>query len=153
MVLATVFRDARGIIYIDYLEKGPKITGESSLLNQLKVETKNKRPHLQKKKILFRQENARVHTCAVSMAKIAELKFVLLPHPPYSPELAPSDFFRFPNFKIWLGGQRFTSDEEVIASTEAYFEEFEEIYFLGGLRTLEKRLDKCMEVKEDYVEK
>jgi len=49
--------------------------------------------------------NARVHTCAVSMAKIAELKFELLQHPPYSPDLVPSDFFLFPNLKKWLGAE------------------------------------------------
>ena len=41
------------------------------------------------KKILFHQDNARMHICAISMDKIMELKFELLQHPP---DLAPSDF-------------------------------------------------------------
>ncbi|XP_023217030.1 histone-lysine N-methyltransferase SETMAR-like [Centruroides sculpturatus] len=154
-VMATVFWDTRGIIYTDYLEKGKTITGEyyASLLHRLSEEIKEKRPHLKKKKILFHQDNARVHTCAVSMAKITELKFELLPHPPYSPDLAPSDFFLFPNLKKWLGGQRFTSNEMVIAQTNAYFEDLPKSYFLDGLKKLEKRLEKCIELKGDYVEK
>lgn len=154
-VMATVFWDVRGIIYIDYLAKGKTITGEyySSLLSRLSYEIKAKRPHLKKKKILLHQDNARVHTCTVSMAKIMELKFELLPHPPYSPDLAPSDFFLFPNLKKWLGGQRFMSDDEVITKTEEYFEGFSSSYYLDGIRRLEKRLDKCVELKGDYVEK
>ena len=35
--------------------------------------------------------------------KIIELKFESLQHPPFSPNLAPSDFFLFPNLKKWLG--------------------------------------------------
>lgn len=154
-VMATVFWDARGIIFIDYLEKGKTITGEyyASLLDRLSEEIKEKRRHLARKKILFHQDNARVHTCAVAMAKIAELKFELLQHPPYSPDLAPSDYFLFPNLKKWLGGQRFTSNEELIAQTNAYFEELPKSYFLDGLKALEKRLDKCIQLKGDYVEK
>ena len=80
--MATVFWDARGIIYTDYLEKGQTITGAyyASLLHRLSDEIKKKSPYLKKKKILFHQDNARVHTCAVSMTKVMELKFELLQH-------------------------------------------------------------------------
>ncbi|KAG5310817.1 MOS1T transposase, partial [Pseudoatta argentina] len=71
-------------------------------------------------------------------AKLVELRYKLLLHPPYSPDLAPYDFFLFPNLKKWLGGKKFTSNEEVIAETEAYFAEFDKSYFLEGLRTWQK---------------
>jgi len=93
--MATVFWDSRGVILIDYLQKGKTITGAyyASLLDKLKTEIAEKRPHLQKKKILLHQDNAPSHTSAVAMAKIHELRFELLDHPSYSPDLAPSDFF------------------------------------------------------------
>lgn len=56
------------------------------------------------------------------MAKLHELGFELLPHPPYSPDLAPSDYCLFADLKRMLRGKRYRSDEEVIAETEAYFE-------------------------------
>ena len=71
----------------------------------------------------------------------------------HSPGLAPSDFFLFPNLEKCFGGQRFTSKEEVIVQTEAYFEDLPKSFFLGGLKKLEKRLEKCIELKGDYVEK
>ena len=52
----------------------------------------------------------------------------------------------------WLGRQRFTSNEKVIAETDAYFEDLQKSYFLDGLKKLEKRLEKCIELKGDYVE-
>ncbi|GFX68646.1 histone-lysine N-methyltransferase SETMAR [Trichonephila clavipes] len=76
------------------------------------AELAEKRPHLQKKKILFHQDNAPSHTSSVAMAKINELVFELLDHPPYSPDLAPSDFFLFPHLKFALGGHRFSSNKE-----------------------------------------
>ena len=82
------------------------------------------------------------------MTKIHKLGYELLPHPAYSPNLVPSDYFLFPNLKKWLGGKRFGSNEEVITGTNAYFEG----YYLEGIKKLETRWTKCIELKGDYVE-
>jgi len=50
-------------------------------------------------------------------------------HPPYSPDLAPCDFFLFPNLKTWLSGKKFSSNEEVIVAVNEYFADFETAYF------------------------
>lgn len=42
----------------------------------------------------------------------------------YSPDLTACNIFQFPNKKTKLGGE-IDSNEEVIAETEAYFEEFD----------------------------
>lgn len=154
-VMATVFWDSKGIIFIDYLEKGRTITGQyyAQLLDRFDDALKRKRPHLIKKKVLFHHDNAPAHSSHVATAKLVELGYELLPHPPYSPDLAPCDFFLFPNMKKWLGGKRFTSNEEVIAETEAYFAELDKLYYLEGLKKLEYRWTKCVELKGDYVEK
>ena len=54
-----------------------KINGEyyANLLQRLSDIIKKKRPHLAKKKVLFHQDNAPVHTSVIAMAKINELKF------------------------------------------------------------------------------
>ena len=54
-VMARVFRDVHGIISIDYLEKGRTITGAyyAALLDRLVDDIGKKRPHLEKKKMLF----------------------------------------------------------------------------------------------------
>ena len=61
--------------------------------------------------------NAPAHTSAVVVAKLMELGFQLVSHPPYSPDLAPSDYYLFPNMKKWLAGKRFYGNEDVIAET------------------------------------
>jgi len=151
--MATVFWDSQGVIYIDYLEKGKMVTElyYAELLGRFDAELQNKRPHLVKKKVLF--YNAPAHASAVAMAKLVELHYVLLPHPPYSPDFAPCEFFLFPNLKKSLVGQKFESNEEVIAGTEAYFADLEKTYFSVGLKKLEYRRVKCIELKGDYVQK
>jgi len=61
--MASVFWDAEGILFIAYLEEGKTITGEyySNLLTRLDEKIREKRPGLQKKKIIFRQDNAPAH--------------------------------------------------------------------------------------------
>ncbi|KAJ8705419.1 hypothetical protein PYW08_012465 [Mythimna loreyi] len=150
----TVFWDLQGVIYIDYLEKGKTITGlyYADLLGRFDAELKKKRPHLAKKKVLFHHDSAPVRTSAAAMAKLVELRYELLPHPPYSPDLAPCDFFLFPNLKKSLAGNRYGSNN-VIAATEAYFAEFDKKYFSDGLKKLEHRWALCIVLKGDYVEK
>ena len=58
-----------------------------------------------------------------------ELGHELIPHPPYSSDLALCDFFLFPNLKTWLGGKKFSSNEEVIVAVNEYFADFETAYF------------------------
>ncbi|CAK9809282.1 hypothetical protein ANTQUA_LOCUS5971 [Anthophora quadrimaculata] len=61
-VMATVFWDSRGVIFIDYLQKGKTITRAyyASLLDRLEAEIAEKRPHLQKKNLVPSRQ------CAVS---------------------------------------------------------------------------------------
>jgi len=58
-----------------------------------------------------------------------ELGYELIPHPPYSPDLIPYDYFLFPNLKTWLNGKKFSSNEEVILAVNEYFADFETAYF------------------------
>jgi len=93
--MASVFWDSEGILFIDYLEKGKTITGKyySNLLTRLDEIICEKRPNLQKKKIIFYQGNAPAKKRVLAMGKLRDLHHELLKHPPYSPDLAPSDFY------------------------------------------------------------
>ena len=92
--------------------------------------------------MFFHHNNAPAHTSAIATAKLFFLRYEILPHPPYSPDLAPSDYFLFPNMKTWLGGKRFSSNEEIIAATNENFEGFDENNFLEGIKELEYRYNK-----------
>lgn len=153
-VLASIFWDAHGIIFIDYLEKGRTINSDYyiELLDRLDAEIKRKRPHMAKKKKLFHQDNAPSHKSIKTMAKLNDLGYELLPHPPYSPDLAPSDYYLFPDLKRWLQGKRFYSNEEVEFETDSYFGRFDADYYSKGIKMLEDRWNKCVSLEGNYVE-
>ncbi|KAG5319484.1 SETMR methyltransferase, partial [Acromyrmex heyeri] len=117
--VATVFWDARALL---------------DCFNNI---LKKNCPHLVKKKVLFHQDNAWVHMCPAPMAKFNKFRYELLAHSAYSSDLVLCDYYLFPNLKKWFGGKRFTTREQLIAETKAYFE----------------GLGKCIEPKENYVEK
>jgi len=100
-VMASVFWDAEGILFIDYLEKDKKITGEyySNILTRLGEKIREKSSGLQKRSIFY-QDNATAHKSVLAMRKLRDLHYELLEHPPCFPDLAPSDFFLFPKLKI-----------------------------------------------------
>jgi histone-lysine N-methyltransferase SETMAR len=99
-------------LFIDCLKKGKTITGKcySNLLTRLDEKIREKRPGLQKKKIIFHQDNAPAHKSVLAMGKLRDLHYKLLEHPPYFPDVAPSDFSLFPKLKFFLAGQRFSSN-------------------------------------------
>ena len=105
------------------------------------------------KGVLFHQDNAPAHSSAVAMATIHDCGFQLVPHPPYSPDLAPSDFHLFPNLKKDLAGQRFTTDEEVIDAVDSYLEDQPKNFYCSSIEAVRHRWRKCVDSQGDYVEK
>ena len=153
-VMASVFWNSHGIVYINYLEKEKYINSDYyiELLVRFKDEIAKKRPHLKKKKITFHQDNSPCHKSMKTMAKLSELGYELLPHPPYSPDLSPSDYWLFSDFKKILQGKRFSSNEEVIAETEAYFEAKDKSFYKHGIEKLEKRWNDGIALEGDYID-
>jgi len=84
--------------------------------------------------MLFHQDNARVHMSTIAMSKLHELKYELVRDPPYSPDLAPSDYYLFQNLEKLLGGKKFTSNSEIMDYVNDYFEDFDKLYFLESIK-------------------
>lgn len=154
-LMATVFWDSKGILLIEYKKKGETInaTSYASTLHNLREEIKKKRRGKLAAGVLLLHDNAPVHTARVSKAAARDCGFEEIQHPPYSPDLAPSDYFLFPDLKKCLRGKRFSDDEELKSAINGYFAGKEEIYFFEGLKKLISRCNKCIDVRGDYIEK
>ena len=146
--MATVFWDSKGIILIDYKPAGTSITGEyyANVIKQLRVAIKEIRRGKLAAGVLL-------HKSRVVQAAIRKCKFEQLNHPPYSPDLAPSDYYLFRNLKSHLRGTRFRDDGELKAATEAWFEDHIDDFYFKGIHCLKEKWAKCIEVKGDNIEK
>lgn len=154
-IMATIFWDCEGILLIDYKVKGLNITGEyyANILRQLREAIKEKRRGKLTRGVLLLHDNAPVHTAHVAKAAVLESGFETITHPPYSPDLAPSDYFLFPNLKKDLRGHRFSNDEALKAAVVEHFDTKDKKYFYEGLKKLIDRCYKCINIGGEYIEK
>ena len=154
-VMATVFWDPQGVIMLDFLVKKSTITVAyyANLLDQLRTLICEKRWGKLSKGILFQQDNARVHTCKIAMDAVERNRYELIPHPTYSPDLAPSNYFLFPNLKKDIRGRHLRSNEEVVAAVEDWARDKDPGFFSSGLMALEHRWSKCIILEGNYIEK
>ena len=103
--------------------------------------------------VLLLHDNAPVDKSRVAQTAICECKFEQINHPPYSPDLAPSDYCLFRNLKSHLRGTRFRDDDELKAATEACFEDQIDDFYFKDIDCLKEKWAKCIEVKRDNIEK
>jgi histone-lysine N-methyltransferase SETMAR len=154
-IMATVFWDFEGVLLVDYLPRGHTITGEyyAKLIPKVRQAIKEKRRGKLRCGVLFHQDNAPPHKSCVSMAAIHNAGFEIFQQPPYSPDLAPSDYFLSPKLKERLRGTHFSDDEEVMTSVNEWLAEQDKDFFSKGIKALEQRYTKCINLSGDYVEK
>ncbi|PNF29571.1 hypothetical protein B7P43_G01924 [Cryptotermes secundus] len=81
------------------------------------------------KQVAFLQDNARPHTAKTTLETLRKLKWNLLTHPPYGPDLAPSDFYLFGRFKSDLQGMRFVDNDAVIQTVREWIRRQPQAFF------------------------
>jgi len=115
-VMLTLFWDEKGVILEQYTPRGTTVTSASFsdlLKDHLQRAIESNQRGLLSSGVLLQHDNARPHTACTTVATMTDMHFECLPHPPYSPDLAPSDFRMFGPLKEAMGGKKFHSDEEV----------------------------------------
>ncbi|UYV63396.1 hypothetical protein LAZ67_2003952 [Cordylochernes scorpioides] len=75
---------------------------------------------------------------------LENFKWEIFTHPPYSPDLAPSDFHLFPALKLQLGGKKhFANDDEVQAEANHWLRRQDTAWYNSGIKKLLQRYQKC----------
>ena len=124
-----------------------------SLLETVHSKLPSIRPGKIGKRPILLHDNARVHTAKATMAKLHELKWQLLPHPPYSPDLAPSDFHLFGVLKDPLRGRHFGNESELKSAVNEVVKGMSKEWFEAGTKKIVGRWKRCIDLQGDYVEK
>nr|CAP20021.1 transposase [Eriphia verrucosa] len=154
-IMATTFWDCKGVLMLDYAPRGRTITGQyyAEELARLKECIRQKRRGKLSHGVLLLHDNAPVHKARVAQVALCECEFEKLNHPPYSPDLAPGDYFLFRHLKAALRGRRFEDDEDVQHAVQEWIEQQSGDFWLSGIRSLRDKWHKCIEVEGGYIEK
>ncbi|GFR67681.1 transposase [Elysia marginata] len=105
----TIFWESEGVVHTEFLEPGNTVNS-TKYVNTLEKLKARLRPVRSEKVSIIYHDNARPHTSLETRTALDRLGLRTLPHPPYSPDLAPSDFFLFPKLKDYLKGNRYETD-------------------------------------------
>jgi hypothetical protein len=83
---------------------------------------------------------------------LAEKQIAVLEHPPYSPDLAPCDFFLFLKVKSVLKGTRFASVTEVKKKTTELLRQLTDDELQHGFDQWKIRMQRCVDAEGEYIE-
>jgi len=147
------FWDEKGLLLLEFMSQKTTITGQTyaTTITALREAIKEKRREKLSAGVLLLHDNAPVHMSAKSQAAIRQCGFQQLNHTPYSPDLAPSDYFLFRVMKKFLRCKRFSSDEEVNEAVTTWFEEQSKDFFSRGIKSVQQKWAKCIELLGDYI--
>lgn len=151
VMMLSVFWDRHGIIMTDFAPKGTTINAQ--YYSNLVRCARKKRRKQKNTPLWLLHDNAPVHTAAITQAAIRDAGLTFVDHPPYSPDLAPSDFWLFNHLKKHLRGKIFNDEEEICDSVEQFLSSRTPDFFNDAFVSLLKRWKKCCEEMGAYVEK
>ncbi|GFX38598.1 mariner Mos1 transposase [Trichonephila clavipes] len=70
--------------------------------------------------VILLHDNARPHTANAVKTTLQQLRWEILEHPSYSPNISPCDFHAFGPLKRAIRGHRFTTDDDVCNWVQAW---------------------------------
>ena len=103
--------------------------------------------------ITLHHDNAPAHTAATTREFLANEGVKLMSHPPYSPDLAPCDFFVFPHVKNQLRGTRYDSPQDAVRAFTGAVEAMDKVTWAEVWRSWFERMYRCIAAGEEYFEK
>ncbi|UYV81788.1 hypothetical protein LAZ67_20002368 [Cordylochernes scorpioides] len=111
-----------GLVHHEFIPFGRTINQEVYLgiMRRLREAVRLKTPERwQNNDWILHVDNARPHTAHVVLQFLAKHSTIQIPHPPYSPDLSPNDFFLYPKLKMKLKGRKFDNVDMIQAESKA----------------------------------
>jgi histone-lysine N-methyltransferase SETMAR len=82
---------------------------------------------------------------------VTNIIIIIVPHPPYSPDLAPYDFALFAKLKMKLKGRRFETVSDIQRESQAILDSIKENDFHGAFEERRKRRDRCVRNRDTIL--
>jgi histone-lysine N-methyltransferase SETMAR len=155
-IMLCVWWDIHGIIYWELLEKDETINAErySTQLTRLSQNLDRMRPWKGKgpRPVYLLHDNARPHIAKMTQQTLMNLNWNVLPHPAYSPDLAPTDYHLFRSLEHSISGKTFKNAVEVRKNVGDFFDSKNEQWFRDGIHQLSDRWKTVVENEGNYFQ-
>jgi hypothetical protein len=143
------------MLHIEFAPEGRTGNAEfyCNVLRRLREDIQRKRPELWcAGNWMLHDDNAPSHRALVTREFLAHNGIITLPHPPYSPDLAPCDFFLFSKRKLKLKGRRFDRPEEIQRESQNVLGTLREQDLQHAFQQWQRRWNRCVDAQGDYFE-
>ena len=154
-VLYAIFFSGEGVAIKVPVKKAKSITGKcykDVVLKKLKKYYQKRHPATGFKHVRLLHDNAPAHTSTIVTAFLKKEKVTVLPHLPYSPDLAPCDFFLFPKLKAFLAGWKYQSRQALGSAIHQYLITVPKSAYRDALKKRIHRLKLCISSHGEYFE-
>jgi histone-lysine N-methyltransferase SETMAR len=152
--MLTIVWNPRGFHLITVIKKGRKFNAGyyiAEILERLS-QWRSIEAAGNEQKLLVHADNARPHTAKLSTQHFNENRMKSAPHPPYSPDLAPSDFYLFGYVERCLAGLSFEDANQLLAAVEGVLEGIEKVTLQAVFLDWMDQLRKCITTNGEYTE-
>ena len=153
--LSTIFFSGEGVAIKVPVKKDKSITGKyykDVVLKKLKKYYQKRCPATGFKHVPLLHGNAPAHTSTIVTAFLKKEKVTVLPHPPYSPDLGPCDFFLFPKLKAFLAGRKNQSRQALGSAIHQYLITVPKSAYRDAFKKWIHRLKLCISSHGEYFE-
>jgi len=152
-VMLTVFFDSRGVVHHEYAPQGQNINKEYYLevVRRLRDAVRRKRPDLWAMGTWqLHHDNAPANSSQLIQTFLAKHNIPVVRHAPYSPDMAPCNFWLFPHLKTQLKGTQFQS-RNIIRNTTVKLHSIRKEAFQKCFEQWRNHWEKCVQSQGDYV--
>ena len=153
-VMLIAFFDVHGIVHAEFLPQGLTINQHvyKNILRHLMRSVREKRRELwETRSWLLHHDNAPAPNALGIREFLAKSNIAVLEQPPYSPDLAPCDFFLFPKLKEVIKGTRFQDSEAIKTAVTRELRAILEESFQECVKAWQRKLEKCIRAQGDYL--
>jgi transposase len=150
-MMFTIVGNTEGFPLVEILPKGAKFNADyfcNSILRALVPDDGD----MGRRKMVIQADNARPDTALRTRAFLAENSMKPAPHPPYSPDLAPADFYLFGHVKGRLKGQIVESREDLFEAIIEILRSIPMEKLMEAFLECERRLQRYIDIDGEYVE-
>jgi hypothetical protein len=151
----TTFFDTHGLIHKGFVPEGQIVNSAFyvEVIGRLLKRISPVRPQFREECSWFMlHDNAPSHSALVVKPFLAKHGIVEISHPPYSPDLAPADYFLFLTVNTTLKGKRFQDVEDNKKNVMAELNAVPFEVFADCFQKPFERCNKCIQVGGDYFE-
>ncbi|WKX94136.1 hypothetical protein Q1695_011417 [Nippostrongylus brasiliensis] len=131
-----IWWNTKGVVYQELLNLGQKVTADLYCQQLCRVKPALRRQGVETSTIKILHDNASPHTAKITREKLQELGWQVLPHAPYSPDLAPSYYHLFRSMQHSLADKRFRNVTEVRMWVSSFVDDRSSQFYSDGIRSL-----------------